>query len=91
MDFVPTRGQVILDDSQLRLRTTGAVSKLTDLFAQKADQSTVTAGFGQRPTGAQVTAEINQAITNLRGSAPLLLDTLGEIADALNKEGEPPE
>ena len=87
MDFVPTRSQVILDDSQLRLRTPGAVSRLTELFALKADQSIVNQGFGERPTGAQVTAEITAAITALKGSVPSLLDTLDEIAAALN--GDP--
>ena len=82
MDFVPTRGQVILDDAQLRLRTPGSVSRLTDLFAMKADQSTANAGFGERPAGAQVTAEITAAINALKGGAPQILNTRGEIADA---------
>ena len=86
MDFVPTRGQVILDDSQLRLRTTGAVTRLTDLFALKADESSVTTRFADRPTAAEVAAQITNAITALRNSAPALLDTLDEIAAALNDD-----
>ena len=86
MDFVPTRGQVILDDSHLRLRTTGAVTRLTDLFALKADESSVSTRFADRPTSTEVTAEIAAAIDALKGDAPGLLDTLGEIADALNDD-----
>ena len=86
MDFVPTRGQVILDDAQLRLRTPGGVSRLTELFALKANKSTVDEGFTQRPTGAQVTAEITAAINALKGNAPGLMDTLDEIANALNDD-----
>ena len=86
MDFVPTRGQVILDDSQLRLRTTGAVTRLTDLFALKADESSVTTRFADRPTATEVAAQITAAINALKGDAPGLLDTLGEIADALNDD-----
>ena len=86
MDFVPTRGQVILDDSQLRLRTTGAVTRLTDLFALKADESSVGSRFADRPTATEVAAQITAAINALKGDAPGLLDTLGEIADALNDD-----
>ena len=75
MDFVPTRGQVILDDSQLRLRTLGAVSKLTDLFAAKADQSTITSGFADRPTSVEMNAAISAAINALKGDAGPLMDT----------------
>ena len=86
MDFVPTRGQVILDDAQLRLRTPGAVQRLTDLFALKADESSVSSRLQDRPTASQVTAEITAAINALKGDAPGLLDTLGEIADALSDD-----
>ena len=84
MDTIATSGFVILHDSQLRLRTPGAVSKLTDLFALKADESSVGSRFADRPTSTEVTAEITAAIDALKGDAPGLLDTLGEIADALN-------
>ena len=87
MDALATRGHVILDDDQVRLRTgTANAQRFTQLFALKADASTVSTGFGERPTGAQVTAEINQAIQNLRGSSPALLDTLDEIAASLNDD-----
>ena len=86
MDFVPTKGQLILDDSQLRLRTTGAVTRLTDLFDLKSDESSVGSRFADRPTSTEVTAEITAAIDALKGDAPGLLDTLGEIADALNDD-----
>ena len=86
MDFVPTRGQVILDDAQLRLRTTGAVTRLTDLFALKADESTVTTRFADRPTAAEVAAQITAAINTLKGDAGPLMDTLGEISDALQDD-----
>ena len=88
MDFVPTRDQGILDDSQLRLRTPGAVSRLTDLFALKADQSTVSAGFGERPTGAQATAEITAAINALKGNVGPLMDTLEEISQSLSNDND---
>ena len=83
MDTIATSGFVILDDSQLRLRTTGAVSRLTDLFNLKSDESSVGSRFADRPTSTEVTAEITAAIDALKGDAPDLMDTLGEIADAL--------
>ena len=86
MDFVPTRRQVILDDSQLRLRTTGAVTRLTDLFALKADESSVTTRFADRPTATEVAAQITAAINTLKGDAGPLMDTLGEISDALQDD-----
>ena len=46
MDAIATRGHVILDDAQVRLRTSGAAQRFTDLFALKADSSTVSTGFG---------------------------------------------
>ena len=88
MDFVPTRGQVILDDSHLRLRTTGAVTRLTDLFALKADESSVGSRFADRPTSTEVAAEIAAAINALKGDAPGLLDTLAELASALNDDAD---
>ena len=77
---------MILDDSQLRLRTTGAVTRLTDLFALKADESSVANRFLDRPTAAEVAAQITAAINTLKGNAPALLDTLDEIANALNDD-----
>ena len=83
MDTIATSGFVILDDSQLRLRTTGAVSRLTDLFDLKSDETSVGSRFADRPTATEVTAEITAAIDAIKGDAPDLMDTLGEIADAL--------
>ena len=80
MDAIATRGHIILDDAQVRLRTSGAAQRFTDLFSLKADAFTVNLGLGERPTASQVTAEISAAIDLLTGSAPALLDTLGEIA-----------
>ena len=88
MDIVSTRGQVILDDQQLRLRTTGAVTRLTDLFALKADESSVANRFLDRPTAAEVAAQITAAINTLKGDAGPLMDTLGELADALNDDDQ---
>ena len=88
MDFIATRGHIILDDAQVRLRSGGAAQRFTDLFALKADSSTVSTGLGERPTATQVTAEIAAAISALTGSAPALLDTLEEIANALNDDND---
>ena len=41
MDAIATRGHVILDDTQVRLRTSGTAQRFTELFALKADSSTV--------------------------------------------------
>ena len=67
----------------MRLRTGGAAQRFTDLFALKADSSTVSTGLGERPTATAVTAETAAAISALTGSAPALLDTLGEIYQTL--------
>ena len=88
MDFIATRGHIVLDDAQVRLRTSGAAQRFTDLFALKADSSTVSTGLGERPTATQVTAEIAAAISALTGSAPALLDTLEEIANAINDDSD---
>ena len=37
MDALATRGHIILDDAQVRLRTGGAAQRFTDLFKLKAD------------------------------------------------------
>ena len=58
------------------------------MFALKADSSTVSTGLGERPTASQVTAEITAAIDALTGSAPVLLDTLAEIANAINDDND---
>jgi len=76
MDAIATRGHVILDDAQVRLRTSGAAQRFTDLFALNADSSTVSTGLGERPTASQVTSEIAAAINALTSSAPALLNTL---------------
>ena len=87
MDALATRGHVILDDDQVRLRTsTASAQRFTQLFALKADASTVNTGFGERPTASQITAEITAAINALKGNAPALLDTLDEIANALSDD-----
>ena len=86
MDSLATRGYAILDDAQVRLRTNGVPSRFTELFQLKADQSAVDTGLGERPTQTQITAEIAAAIDALRGSAPGLLDTLQELADAINDD-----
>ena len=86
MDSLATRGYAVLDDAQVRLRTNGVPTRFTELFALKADQSTVDTGLGDRPTQVQVTAQILAAIDALRGSAPALLDTLAEIAQAINDD-----
>jgi hypothetical protein len=57
-------------------------------FALKADSSVVNTGLGERPTASQVTAEIAAAIDALTGSAPVLLDTLAEIANAINDDND---
>ena len=88
MDFIATRGHIILDDAQVRLRTSGAAQRFTDLFALKADSSVVNTGLGERPTASEVTAEISAAISALTGSAPVLLDTLAEIAAAINDDND---
>ena len=88
MDALATRGHIILDDAQVRLRTSGAAQKFTTLFALKADSSTVSAGLGSRLLTSEVTAEISAAISALTGSAPALLDTLGEIAAAINDDND---
>ena len=88
MDFIASRGHILLDDAQVRLRTGGAAQRFTDLFAQKADSSTVSTGLGERPTASEVTAEIQAAIEALTGSAPVLLDTLSEIAASLNNDND---
>ena len=78
MDFIASRGHILLDDAQVRLRTGGAAQRFTD----------VSTGLGERPTGIQVTAEIAAAISALTGSAPALLDTLEEIAAAINDDND---
>ena len=88
MDAIATRGHVILDDAQVRLRTSGAAQRFTELFALKADSSTVSTGLGERPTASQVTSEIAAAINTLTGSAPALLNTLEEIANAINDDND---
>ena len=88
MDAIATRGHVILDDTQVRLRTSGTAQRFTVLFALKADSSTVSTGLGEGPTASQVTSEIAAAINALTGSAPALLDTLGEIANAINDDND---
>ena len=88
MDAIATRGHVILDDAPVRLRTCGAAQRFTDLFALKADSSTVSTGLGERHTASQVTAEITAAIAALTGSAPALLNTLEEIANAINDDND---
>ena len=88
MDAIATRGHVILDDAQVRLRTSGTAQRFTELFALKADSSTVNTGLGERPTASQVTSEIAAAINALTGSVPALLDTLGEIANAINDDND---
>ena len=85
---IATRGHVILDDAQVRLRTSGAAQRFTDLFALKADSSTVNTGLGERPTASEVTSEIAAAINALTGSAPALLNTLEEIANAINDDND---
>ena len=84
MDLLSTRGQVVLDDSQVRLRTSSALARFTELFALKADQSTV----DNLPTTTQVQALIDAAIAALKGGAPALLDTLDEIAAAINDDAD---
>ena len=87
MDALATRGHVILDDSQVLLRTsTASAQRFTQLFALKADASSVNTGFGERPTASEITAEITAAINALKGNSPALLDTLDEIANALNDD-----
>ena len=88
MDFIASRGHILLDDAQVRLRTGGAAQRFTDLFALKADSSVVDTGLGERPTATQVSAEIAAAISALTGSAPALLDTLEEIANAINDDND---
>ena len=87
MDALATRGHVILDDASVRLRTsTVSAQRFTELFALKSDESSVSTRFADRPTATEVTTEITAAINALKGDAPGLLDTLGEIADALNDD-----
>ena len=86
MNSLASRGYAVLDDSRVRLRANGVASKFTDLFELKADQSSVDTGLGERPTQTQITAQIAAAISALRGSAPALLDTLAEIAQAINDD-----
>ena len=88
MDAIATRGHVILDDTQVRLRTSGTAQRFTELFALKADSSTVNTGLEERPTASQVTSEIAAAINALTGSAPALLNTLEEIANAINDDND---
>ena len=82
MDLLSTRGQVVLDDSQVRLRTSSALARFTELFALKADQSTV----DNLPTTTQVQTLIDAAIAALKGGAPALLDTLDELAASLGDQ-----
>ena len=84
MDLLSTRGQVVLDDSQVRLRTSSALARFTELFALKADQSTV----DNLPTTTQVQVLIDAAIAALKGGAPALLDTLDELAAAINDDSD---
>ena len=87
MDALATRDHVILDDDQVRLRTSTAnAQRFTQLFAIKADESSVTNRFSDRPTASEVTTQIAAAINALKGNAPALLDTLDEIANALNDD-----
>ena len=87
MDALATRGHVILDDDQVRLRTsTTSAQRFTQLFALKSDESSVSTRFADRPTASEVTTEIAAAINALKGGAPALLDTLDEIANALNDD-----
>ena len=86
MDSLATRGYAILDDNQVRLRTSSGPNKFTDLFNLKADQTAADNGLNDRPTQTQVTAENAAAINALKGGAPALLDTLDEIAGAINDD-----
>ena len=84
MDALATRGHVLLDDSQVLLRTnTSTAHRFAQLFALKSDESSVSTRFADRPTATEVTTQITAAIDALKGDAPDLMDTLGEIADAL--------
>ena len=74
----------MLDDSSVRLRTSSALARFTELFALKADQSTV----DTLPSTAQVQTLIDAAITALKGGAPALLDTLDELAAAINDDAD---
>ena len=75
---------MLLDDASVRLRTnTASAQRFTQLFALKSDESSVSAGFADRPTASEVTTEITAAIDALKGDAPDMMDTLSEIADAL--------
>ena len=88
MNSIATRGHVSLDGAQVRLRSSGAAQRFTDLFALKADSNTVSTGLGERPTASQVTSEISAAINALTGSAPAHLNTLEEIANAINDDND---
>ena len=46
MDVIATTGNVILQDGQVRLRTTAGVNRFTELFALKSDESTVVTRLG---------------------------------------------
>ena len=74
----------MLDDSSVRLRTSSALARFTELFALKADQSTV----DTLPSTAQVQVLIDAAIAALKGGAPALLDTLDELALAINDDAD---
>ena len=89
MDALATRGHVILDDDQVRLRTgTASAQRFTQLFALKYDESSVSTRFADRPTAIEVTTEITAGIDAPKGDAGPLMETLGELADALNDDDQ---
>ena len=87
MDSLSTRGHILLDDDQVRLRTgTASAQRFTQLFALKYDESSVSTRFADRPTATEVTTPITAAINALKNGVGPLMDTLNEISSALNND-----
>ena len=63
---------------------TGYGATVSSLLLGYASNANLTSTLTNYPTNANLTSTVNTAITNLIGGAPAVLDTLGEIATALN-------
>lgn len=64
--------------------TTARVNDIESINQTKADKATTLAGYGI--TDAMTTTQINNRFQQLIGAAPEAIDTLEELADALNND-----
>lgn len=64
--------------------TTARVNDIESINQTKADRATTLAGYGI--TDAMTTTQINNRFQQLIGAAPEAIDTLEELADALNND-----